>query len=52
MVQDQDYKWGFVDLTGKEVIPCRYNRVGRFSEGLAAVDAEGKWGFIDKGGKW
>ncbi len=42
---------GFCYLTGKEVIPCRYNRVGRFSEGLAAVDAEGKWGFIDKGGQ-
>ncbi len=31
-------KWGFIDLTGKLVIPATYKlRPGRFSEGVAAV---------------
>lgn len=44
-----------------EVIPCKYERVGNFSEGLAAVakrigtdkydDGIYRWGFIDKTGK-
>lgn len=39
--------WGFIDQTGKEVIPPRYSRVNSFSEGLAAVRESGLWGFID-----
>jgi len=38
-----------------EVVPCKYNRVGNFSEGMAAVCIgkypDEKWGFIDKTGK-
>lgn len=34
-----------------EVIPCKYDNVKDFSEGLAAVCVDGKWGFIDKTGK-
>jgi predicted Ser/Thr protein kinase len=44
-------KWGFIDKTGKEVIPCKYFRAHNFSEGLAAVKLNDKWGFIDKTGK-
>lgn len=57
-------RWGFIDKTGKEVIPCQYRytssrfkgdryEVGpSFSEGLAAVqDENGKWGYIDQTGK-
>jgi len=47
-------KWGFIDKTGKEVIPFIYSDVLSFSEGLAAVrignDENGKWGFIDING--
>ena len=47
-------KWGFVDESGKEVIPCIYTDVQNFSEGLAAVkknhNDNSKWGFIDKEG--
>lgn len=32
-------------------IPCKYNFVSRFSEGLAAVYLNNKWCFIDKAGK-
>ena len=47
-------KWGFIDESGKEVIPRIYSDVSSFSEGLAAVQKGGKkngqWGFIDKSG--
>lgn len=46
-----DYKWGFIDKTGKEVIPFNYNDARNFTEGLAAVEINFKWGFIDKAGK-
>lgn len=44
-------KWGFVDKTGKEVVPCKYDAVTEFSESLARVSLNGKVGFIDKAGK-
>ena len=49
-VKGQNYKWGFVDEIGKEVIPFKYKEVGEFSEGLARVRSKNKWGFIDKTG--
>lgn len=45
-------KWGFIDKTGKEVIPCEWDRANDFSEGLACVmNSEGKFGYIDKTGQ-
>lgn len=29
--------WGFIDLNGKEIVPCKYASVHSFSEGLALV---------------
>ena len=46
-----DGKWGFIDKSGKEVIPCVYDYAWGFSDGLAVVELNGKWGFIDKAGK-
>ena len=43
-------KYGFIDKTGKEVTPIKYDDAW-FSEGLAQVKINGKWGFIDKTGK-
>src|SRR5690606_7555468 len=40
--------WGFWNIKGKRVIPPAYNRVHFFSEGLAAVEKDGKVGFIDE----
>lgn len=34
-----------------EVIPCKYDEVWSFSEGLAVVELDGKWGYIDKTGE-
>ena len=42
---------GCIDKTGKEVIPCKYDHLGGFYEGLARVNLDHKWGFIDKSGK-
>ena len=52
------YQYGFVDQTGKLVIPLQYSEVMRFTEGLAPVSRardSGRgwdlWGYIDKNGK-
>lgn len=43
-------KWGFIDVTGKEVIPPTFDDVKDFGEGLARAYKNLKWGFIDKNG--
>ena len=43
-------KWGFVDGTGKVIIPLMYEVAQEFSEGLAAVKLMNRWGFIDTTG--
>lgn len=45
------YKWGFVDASGVEVIPAKYDDVQDFNEGLAGVSIGKKWGVIDWNGK-
>ena len=44
-------KWGLIDKSGREVIPCKYDYARDFSEGLATVRINGKWGYIDKSGR-
>jgi hypothetical protein len=44
-------RFGFIDTTGKWVIQPTYAAASLFSEGLAAVEINGKYGFIDKNGK-
>ena len=40
----ENYKYGFIDKTGKFVIQPQFHRVGDFSEGLAAVmPVEADW---------
>lgn len=48
---EQNDKWGFVDKTGKVVVPLQYDDVYHFSDGLAGVKQNDKWGFVDKTGK-
>ena len=46
-------KYGFIDKTGKEVIPLKYDEIYQFSEfltDLAMVRVNGKYGFINKTG--
>jgi Uncharacterized protein conserved in bacteria len=44
-------KYGYIDKTGKEIIPIKYDGAKLFSEDLLGVNLKGKWGFIDKTGK-
>ena len=44
-------KWGFIDHTGKFVIPPQFDEVYDFSQGLAKVHKEFKFGFIDCAGR-
>ena len=47
----QGDKYGVVDENGKIIVPCIWNSIGSFVEGLAAVEDEaGLWGFVDKTG--
>ena len=43
--------YGFIDKTGTEVIPLKYDKASNFVDGLAEVSLNGKSGFVDKGGK-
>jgi hypothetical protein len=45
--------WGYIDHSGKWVIPRGFTAAGDFHEGLAAVAGkDGTWGYIDKIGKF
>lgn len=44
-------RWGFIDKTGKIVIPLKYCGVRDFSEGLAAVAVGKKVGYINTAGR-
>jgi hypothetical protein len=50
-----DDKWGFINMSGEEVIPLIYEDVSYtfdiFNEGLAGVQQNGKWGVINKSGE-
>lgn len=46
-----DSRIGFIDPTGKMVIPSVYESVYPFSEGLAAVKRHNRWGYINPQGK-
>ena len=45
-----DGKAGFVDKNGNQVIAPLYDKLGKFSNGLAWFEADGKYGYIDKTG--
>ena len=43
--------YGYMDTTGQIVIPMKFKNATHFSEGLAAVEVDGKWGYIDRKGQ-
>jgi hypothetical protein len=49
---EQDNKWGYIDKTGRLIIPFRFDNAGNFSEDLAAVVIKERTGYIDKTGKF
>ena len=44
-------RYGYMDTAGRVVIQMQFKDARSFSEGLAAVEVDGKWGYIDKSGK-
>lgn len=44
-------KWGCIDKSGREVIPCIYDRILGINESLLLVKKDGKWGAVDSRGK-
>jgi hypothetical protein len=48
-VMDHD-RGGFIDRTGKVIIPLCFDKVGDFSDGLARFERDGSWGYIDTSG--
>src|SRR5208337_2787623 len=49
---NQGEKWGYIDKTGRLIIPFKFDWADDFSEGLAAVKIIEKAGYIDKTGKF
>ncbi|MEH2403701.1 WG repeat-containing protein [Nostoc sp.] len=45
-------KWGFINQSGKLVIPYQYDKIQQFSGGVATVQVNGFWGVIKPEGKW
>lgn len=49
--EGENGKYGFVDKTGKVIVPATYDIAFDFSEGLGQVKLNDKCGFIDRTGK-
>jgi hypothetical protein len=47
---EENGREGFIDRTGKVVIPACFDSVGDFSEGLARFERDGRWGYLDPSG--
>jgi hypothetical protein len=50
VVNDRDGA-GYIDHSGKVVIPRRFDAAGSFRDGSAEVSAGGRYGYIDRSGK-
>jgi hypothetical protein len=50
MSDSRDIVFGYINRKGEKVIDFEYDEVRNFSDGLAAVNIEGKFGFINKHG--
>lgn len=43
---------GYVNNQGKFIVPCKYNAINGFSEGLMVVATSNKCGYVDTMGRW
>jgi hypothetical protein len=50
IVASKDGKYGYLNLSGEEIIPFIYDDARSFNEGVAEVCQGGKWGVIDANG--
>ncbi|EKB49425.1 WG repeat-containing protein [Cecembia lonarensis] len=44
-------KYGFIDKSGKWVVPAQFDEVKKFNEGLASYRLNGQWGILDRQGQ-
>jgi len=44
-------RWGVIDKTGKQIIPCQYESIYLFRCGLAPVKKDGKYGYLNRSGE-
>ena len=44
-------KWGYIDRSGKMVIPAKYDDAGSFTDGRASVELNGRTFTIDRSGR-
>src|SRR5580692_11670283 len=49
--QAGEYQSGFIDRTGKFIIPPKFDYAAEFVEGMGVVQLNGKYGYINKHGK-
>lgn len=52
IVENQQGKWGLIDSIGREVIPCIYEEVSYYQEGLVPAKLNGVWGVLNRSNKW
>ena len=50
-IEGDTRKYGFIDQTGKEIIPCQYDWVGHFIDGITYVLQDQQLWTMDKTGK-
>jgi len=44
-------KWGYIDKTGKEIIPLKYEALNELENGFMGAELNKKWkGYMDKKG--
>lgn len=48
---EMNNKWTFIDNTGREITPFKYDDLADFENGYAKVSICNKWGFIDNTGR-
>ena len=46
--EEAGFKYGFIDQTGKEVIPLKYKSTSGFKSGMAKVELNGETFYINK----
>ena len=50
-IQNANGLWGYIDQTGKIVIPCEWESAGSFNKGIASIRKYGKYGCINSMGQ-
>jgi hypothetical protein len=52
VVVSKENKYGLMDKTGKMVLECTYDLLGKYAEGMLPAKKGDKWGYINLKGEW